>query len=364
MNTAAPINGELIINGRKVGSPYQTYFIADIAANHDGDLERAKELIWMAKKAGADAAKFQHFTAQTIISKSGFRSIGQQKSHQSSWDKSVYEVYQEASIDLGWTPILKEVCDAAGIDFFTSPYDISLVDFVDPYVPAYKIGSGDITWTEIIRYIASKGKPYILATGASTMDEVDRAVQAALKVNQQLALLQCNTNYTGSIENFKHIQLNVLRCYSVMYPNVVLGLSDHTPGHSCVLGAVALGARIIEKHFTDDTTRSGPDHKFSMDPLSWYEMVSRTRELEYALGSGIKRVEQNETDTVVVQRRSLRATRNLKAGQRLSREDFIPLRPCPVDALSPSEIDMVISLTLNRSISEGDYLRAVDIAKK
>ena len=136
------------------------------------------------------------------------------------------------------------------------------------------------------------------------MDEVDRAVQMGLSINPQLALLQCNTNYTGSIENFRFIQLNVLKSFSAMYPGLTLGLSDHTPGHSCVLGAVALGARIIEKHFTDDVSRSGPDHKFSLDPTSWTEMVTRTRELEYALGNGIKRVEFNELETVVVQRQS------------------------------------------------------------
>ena len=322
MNTMAETLGSKFeIGGRSCGLDDPTYFIADIAANHDGDLERAKDLIWKAKEAGADAAKFQHFSADSIVSDYGFRSLGSQQAHQSKWDKSVYQVYKDASVSLGWTPHLKETCDKAGISFFTSPYAIDLVDAVDPYVPAYKIGSGDITWLEIITHIAEKGKPYILATGASTMDEVDRAVQMGLSINPQLALLQCNTNYTGSIENFRFIQLNVLKSFSAMYPGLTLGLSDHTPGHSCVLGAVALGARIIEKHFTDDVSRSGPDHKFSLDPTSWTEMVTRTRELEYALGNGIKRVEFNELETVVVQRRSLRVTTDLKNGHTLSRND-------------------------------------------
>ena len=175
------IGGGLTIAGKHINSKQPTYFIADIAANHDGDLERAKSLIWMAKEAGADAAKFQHFTADTIVSDYGFRSMGSQQAHQSTWNKSVYEVYQAASVDLGWTPVLKETCDKAGIAFFTSPYAFELVDAVDPFVPAYKIGSGDITWLEIVRHIASKGKPYILATGASSIDEVDRAVKQLLK---------------------------------------------------------------------------------------------------------------------------------------------------------------------------------------
>ena len=362
MNTVTDVNNsELIIAGQNVGSKHPTYFIADIAANHDGDLERAKALIWMAKESGADAAKFQHFKAATIVSDHGFRSMSSRQAHQSSWNKSVYEVYQDASVDLDWTPTLKETCDKAGLAFFTSPYALELVDAVDPFVPAYKIGSGDITWLEIVRHIAAKGKPYILATGASTMDEVDRAVQVALRVNPQLALLQCNTNYTGSLENFRYIQLNVLQTYRAMYPDMVLGLSDHTPGHTCVLGAVTLGARIIEKHFTNDCTRVGPDHKFSMDPATWREMVDRTRELEYALGNGIKRVEKNELETVVVQRRSLRTTSALLAGHRLRHEDLIPLRPCPRDAVTPAEIDQVIGLRLRRSIQKGEHLTRFDL---
>jgi sialic acid synthase SpsE len=352
---------ELEIAGQCIGDKHPTYFIADIAANHDGDLERAKALIWMAKEAGADAAKFQHFKAETIVSDHGFRTMGSQQAHQSKWRKSVFEVYQEASVDLGWTPALKETCDNAGITFFTSPYSPDLVDAVDPFVPAYKIGSGDITWLDIVRHIAGKGKPYILATGASTMDEVDRAVQAALRVNTHLALLQCNTNYTGSLDNFRYVQLNVLRCYRAMYPDIVLGLSDHTPGHACVLGAVALGARIIEKHFTDDCRRSGPDHEFSMDPTAWRDMVGRTRELEYALGNGVKRVEENECQTVIVQRRSLRATTDLPAGHRLRPEDLIPLRPCPWDAVSPADVDLVVGRTLRRAKQKGEHLAQSDI---
>ena len=130
--------------------------------------------------------------------------------------------------------------------------------------------------------------------------------------------MQCNTNYTGSLENFSHINLNVLKTYASMWPDVVLGLSDHTPGHATVLGAVALGARAVEKHLTDDRNREGPDHRFSMDPSGWRDMVDRTRELERALGSGDKRVAGNERETVVIQRRCLRAARDIAAGEIIS----------------------------------------------
>jgi N-acetylneuraminate synthase len=352
----------LEVQGKKIGRNNPTYFIADIAANHDGDLERAKDLIHLAAEAGADAAKFQHFQAETIVSDHGFKSLENQKSHQAKWKDSVFNVYKKASVNLDWTSTLKETCLAAGLPFFTTPYALDVVDFMDTYVPAYKIGSGDITWLQMIERVASKQKPYFLATGAATTDEVHRAVCAALAINPMLALMQCNTNYTASLENFKYIQLNVLKTYRAMYPEIVLGLSDHTPGHATVLGAVALGARMIEKHFTDDVNRVGPDHAFSMDPHSWREMVDRTRELENALGDGVKKVEQNEKDTVVVQRRSLRASVDLSEYSAIKAGDFIALRPCPIDALTPVEADAIIGRTIRRNIPAGDYLRASDLS--
>lgn len=355
------LDSHLIIDGKKIGRDEPTYFIADIAANHDGDLQRAVALIHLAAEAGADAAKFQHFKADTIVSDMGFKSLGKQQSHQAKWSKSVFEVYQDASVDLGWTPYLKKACDEAGITFITSPYAIDLVDAVDPYVPAYKIGSGDITWLEIIEHIARKNKPCILATGASTLNDVQRAVEAALKVNPQFALLQCNTNYTASLENFKFIQLNVLRTYREMYPDIVLGLSDHTPGHATVLGAVTLGARIIEKHFTDDTCRIGPDHSFSMDSVTWREMVDRTRELENSLGTGSKKIEGNEKETSVLQRRAIRLKAHLPKGATLTREHITMLRPCPDDALPPYEINKVLGKQIRRNMQAGDHLEWSDI---
>ena len=351
----------LQIAGRRIGLDEPTYFIADIAANHDGDLQRAIALIHQVAEAGADAAKFQHFKAESIVSDAGFKSLGGQQSHQSTWKKSVFDVYKDASVDLGWTPALKEACDNAGIDFMTSPYAMDLIDAIDPYLSAYKIGSGDITWLEIIEHIARKNRPYILATGASTMDDVQRAVDAALQLNPQLALLQCNTNYTASRENFKFIQLNVLRSYREMYPDMVLGLSDHTPSHATVLGAVTLGARIIEKHFTDDTSRTGPDHAFSMDCATWREMVDRTRELELSLGAGIKKIEGNERETAVLQRRSIRLVRDLPAGATLTRESITMLRPCPEDAVRPYDVSKVVAKTVRHAMKAGSHLRWTDL---
>lgn len=351
----------LMINDKKIGENHPAYFIADIGANHDGDIERAKDLIYLCAEAGADAAKFQHFKADSIVSDHGFKSMSDKGSHQTNWKKSVFDVYKDASINLEWTETLKETCEKAGVAFFTSAYSFDLVDYIDPFVPAYKIGSGDITWTEMVEYVANQQKPYIIASGASSMDDVVRAVSAGLKINDQLCLMQCNTNYTASLENFKYIQLNVLRVFKEMYPNLVLGLSDHTPGHATVLGAVTLGAKMIEKHFTDDNNIEGPDHKFSMNPKSWKEMVEATQELENALGNGIKKIEDNEQQTAVVQRRSIRLTTDLLAGTKIEKTHLTVLRPCPEDGLPPYFMDDVIGKTLAKDIKNGEHIRWIDL---
>lgn len=351
------MSGEIQVLERRIGADHPTYFIADISANHDGDLSRAKRLIHLAAEAGADAAKFQNFRAPKIVSDYGFRAMGSQVSHQAGWRKSVYEIYCDASIPFEWTPELKITCAEAGIHYFSSPYDFEAVDMLDPHVPAHKIGSGDITWLEIVRYIAGKGKPVILATGASDIGDVQRAVHAVLEINPQLVLMQCNTNYTASPDNFDDIHLNVLKTYGTMFPDVVLGLSDHTPGNTTVLGAVALGARVIEKHFTDDNRRIGPDHPFSMTPESWREMVDRTRELEKALGSADKRVAENERETVVIQRRCLRAARDIRSGEALTRGMVDVLRPATPGAIPPYEIESVIGTRALVDIPAGEALR-------
>lgn len=347
----------LKIGCHMISDDHPTYFIADIAANHDGSLDRAKMLIRLAKESGADAAKFQNFQAPKIVSDYGFTHMNAQVSHQAKWEKSVSEVYAEASIPFNWTPILKETCDEVGIDYFSSPYDFEAIDMLDDFVPAYKIGSGDITWIEAVERIATKGKPVLLATGASDIGDVQRAVHAILDITPQLVLMQCNTNYTAADGNFDNIHLNVLKTYQSMFPDVILGLSDHTHGHATVLGAVALGARVIEKHFTDDNDRVGPDHPFAMNPVSWAAMVKATRQLERAMGSGDKFVAANEQETVIIQRRCLRAAREIEPGEIMTREMINVLRPATQGAIMPYEIGDVIGLAALARIHDGQELR-------
>ena len=354
---------EIKIGKHTIGKNNPTYFIADIAANHDGSLERAKMLIHLASEAGADAAKFQNFRAPKIVSDYGFTHMDGQVSHQASWNKSVFQIYSEASIPFEWTPILKQTCNDVGIDFFSAPYDFEAIDMLDEYVEMYKAGSGEIDWIEALERMASKGKPFFVATGASDIGEVQRAVHAILKINPQLVLMQCNTNYTASLNNYDHLNVNVLKTYAAMFPEVILGLSDRTHALAPVLAAVTLGASVVERHFTDSNNRQGPDHKFAMNPQNWAHMVEETRLLERCLGSTDKFVADNEFETAVIQRRCLRASRDIKSGEIFNREMIDVLRPATPGAIKPYEIGEVIGTHSLEELPKGRELRWTDLGK-
>jgi len=344
------------IGKNKISSRGKTYFIADIAANHDGSLLRAKKLIRLCAKSGANAAKFQHFKAETIVLDEGFKKIGK-ITHQKKWKKSVYKVYEEASINIKWTKELRKECIKNNIDFLTAPYDLDYVDRVERYIPAYKIGSGDITWKEIIIKIAKKNKPVLLACGASTLKETLDAVNIIKRYNKKIILMQCNTNYTNSPDNLNFINLNALIQFKKIFKDkVILGLSDHTSGHSSVLGGITLGARVIEKHFTDDNDREGPDHKFSLNPTNWNKMVVASRELEKCMGNGFKKLENNEKKSVIVQRRGVWIKNEIKKGKKLKMNDLNFLRPCPKNSISPFEIKKYIGKKVRKNLTKNSLL--------
>ncbi len=349
------------IDGTLIGENTPTYFIADIAANHDGSLERAKNLIGLAKESGANAAKFQHFKAEEIVSDYGFANLVDAESHQSKWTKSVVETYQDASVPNEWTAVLKKACDEVGISFLSTPYDFDSVDHLDKFVSAYKIGSGDIDWLELINYVVTKNKPIIVAAGASNFAEIERVVEILTCSPNEFAVLQCNTNYTAQAENYSHINLKVIELFKEAWPELVVGLSDHSRGLASVLGAISLGAKVIERHFTDDVGREGPDHKFATTPSEWKIMVEESRLLECALGKKQKEVCTNEQMSSIVQRRCVRANFSLKVGSRLTRQDLSVLRPATPGAVRPNEIDQIIGRVLKVDLKAGEELRWSDI---
>ena len=343
------------IGKKKISETSKVYFIADIAANHDGDLKRAKKLIKLAAQSGADAVKFQHFKAETIVSDYGFNMRGKED-HQAKWKKSVFEIYKNASLNIKWTKSLFEESKKNKIDFMTAPYDLNYVDDVYKYICAYKIGSGDLNWRELLVKISKKNKPVFLATGASSIDEVVRSVKLIQKYNKKIVLMQCNTNYTYEDKNYDFINLNVIKSYKKKFKdNVILGLSDHTKGHATVLGSVALGTRVIEKHFTDNNNRKGPDHYFSMNPKAWSEMVEQTRILERSLGDGIKKIEKNEILTNFIQRRGSYAKKEIKKNTLINKDDIIFLRPNFHGSISPFSGKKTFGKS-NKKILKGQFV--------
>lgn len=314
----------IFLGARAIGRSLPAYIIAEIGANFDHDLEKAKRLIDAAKESGADCAKFQSFLASKIVSGKGFASM-QLKGVHGSWGRSVEDVFRDAEFPREWHREIAAYCAKVGIDFSSAPYDVEAVDLLaDIGVPFIKIGSGEITWHDMLRYIAKKNLPVFLATGDSTLAEVDEAVRVIESTgNRNLVLMQCITNYPSRIES---ANINVLKTYETAF-DVLTGYSDHAPGDVVPLGAVALGACVIEKHFTLNRKDAGPDHPHSMEPQELKAMVDRIRQMEAALGTTRKDVVAEESETVIVQRRGLYAAKDIRAGEPIQNDQMVELRP-------------------------------------
>ena len=338
-------NKIITIGDKKIGAEYPTYFIAEIGGNFDGSIDKAKRLIDAAKESGADCAKFQTFTAETIVSEGGFSKMELHGVH-GSWGRTVTEVFKDVELPLEWHYELVDYCKSVGIDFSTSPYYKEAVDLcVEMKLPFIKIGSGEITWLEMIEYIASKGIPIMLATGDATMSEIDEAVRTIERTgNKNLVLMQCITNYPSKIDS---ANVNVLKTYQRAF-DCLTGYSDHSPGHVVALASVVLGGRVIEKHFTLDKTCKGPDHPHSMEPDEFKFMVDSIREVERAMGSTRKEVVEEESETVYVQRRCLYAKNDLKKGQVITLDDIDVLRPAL--GIQPKFKETIIGKTVNKDI--------------
>jgi len=336
---------EIKLGLKLIGEGHPTYIIAEIGANFDGDIKKAKKLIEAAKECGADCAKFQSFKAEKIVSASGFSKM-QLKGVHGSWGRPVHEVFRDAEFPRELHKEIKEYCDSIGIDFSTSPYDFEAVDLCEQLdLPFIKIGSGEITWLEMLEYIAKKNRPMFLATGDATLSEIDEAIRTIESTgNTNLVLMQCITNYPSKIES---ANINVLKTYQTAF-NIITGYSDHSPGPVVALGAVALGAKVIEKHFTLNKKDIGPDHPHSMDVNEFKIMVDYIRELEKAMGSTRKVVVEEESETVYVQRRGLYSTRFIPKGKKIEEEDITVLRPAL--GIYPKYKDIVIGRVASKDI--------------
>jgi len=354
------------IGNRLVGDGQPCYIISEIGSNFDASLERAKFLAKLAKDLGADSYKIQNFLAPKIVSNEGFKNL--QIAFQAAWDKPVVEVYRAAEFPREWIKDVYDYCKEINIDFCSAPYDTDAVDELERLgVTCHKIGSGEIDNLEFLTYVAKTRKPILISTGSSTMEEIATAIKTIRDAgNDQIVVLQCVTNYPSPIADSNIKAMQMFRSTF----DVLVGYSDHTigtagkgddplNGSTVPLGAVALGACIIEKHFTDDRTRKGPDHPFAMDPQNFKQMVDGIRALEKALGDGEKRLMPSEKETVVIQRRGIYASRDIAEGAAISREDFVYLRPA-VGLLPPRGKELV-GKSVKRAIKAGEPIKQDDI---
>lgn len=342
---------EIKIGNRIIGHGHPAYLIAEIGANFDQSIDKAKRLIDAAKEAGADCAKFQTFKTEKIVSEGGFSKM-QLKGVHGSWGRKVSEVFKDAEFPIEWHYEIAEYCKNVGIDFSTSPYFKEAVDLcVDLNVPFIKIGSGEITWLEMLDYIARKGKPLMLATGDATMSEIDEAVRTIEATgNNNLVLMQCITNYPSKIDS---ANVNVLKTYQSAF-DVLTGYSDHSPGPVVALASIVLGACVIEKHFTLNKADKGPDHPHSMTPSEFKLMVDYVREIERAMGSTRKEVVEEESETVYVQRRCLYAKNDISKGQIVTEEDIDVLRPAL--GIAPKYKSIIVGKIAKVDIKRGEPL--------
>lgn len=349
---------QIDIGGRLVGDELPFYTIAEVGSNFDGSLERARMLVDLAIESGADAVKFQTFGANQLVSEEGFKN--QKVGYQAQWKDSVINVYKKAEFPREWHREIAEYSVEKGIAFFSSPYDFEGVDLLEELdVPAYKIGSGDLGYLKLIRYIAERGKPIIVAAGAATMPEVDSAIRVIKEAgNDKIVLLQCVTNYPASFEN---INVRVIEMFRKRY-DVLVGYSDHTPGSVVAMATVALGGCMIEKHFTDDKSRPGPDHPFAMDGNDFRKMVDDVRLMEKVMGKPVKEVYPEEVDTAIIMKRGVRAREDLPAGTVITDKNVVALRPREVGSIEASEIEKIVGRRISTPVKKGESLYPNNIA--
>jgi pseudaminic acid synthase len=331
-----------------VTNPNGAYVIAEMSANHLGSKERALEIIHAAHEAGADAVKFQHYTAETITVRSDhpdFRVSGG-----TLWDgRQLADLYAEAMTPWEWTGDLVAEANKLGIDWLSSPFDNTAVDFLEQFdIATYKIASFELVDLPLIRYVASKGKPMIMSTGMSSLDEIELAIVAAKKAGApSVAILRCNSAYPASTEEMDLSAIPVL----LERFNCRVGLSDHTIGNIASIAAVALGATIIEKHLTLKRSDGGPDGAFSTEPSEFKKLVDDVRETHLSLGSPRFGPSKSENKSLFF-RRSLRAVTAVKAGEAITEHNVRSVRPA--GGLPPDDFSKISGMKAVRDIAVGE----------
>ena len=336
--------------GRRIGARSPCFIIAEAGVNHNGDVELAKQLVDAAADAGADAVKFQTFKAERLVSAAAPKAEYQLQTTETS--ESQLEMLRHLELSPEAHRELQAYCQERGVLFISTPFDKESADLLDELgVPVFKIGSGEVTNWPLLEHIARKGKPIILSTGMSYLSEVGEAVRVIREAgNEQLVLLHCVSNYPA---NPADVNLRAMQTMAAAF-QVPVGYSDHTPGIEAPLAAVALGACVIEKHFTLDKNLPGPDHRASLEPPGLQAMVAGIRTVESALGDGVKQPTLSEADNRSIVRRSLAAAPDIPEGAIIESEMLQSLRPA--SGISPALIEHVAGRRVRRSLASGQLI--------
>lgn len=344
----------LKLNGKEINA--HTYIIAEMSANHAGSLDRAKEIIHAAKEAGADCIKIQTYTPDTMTIDCNNEYFNIEKG---TWKgENLYSLYKKAFTPWEWQPELKREADRIGIDFFSTPFDKSSVDFLEEMgVEFYKIASFELIDIPLIKYVASKGKPMIVSTGMATLEEIEEAVNAIRDMgNNQLALLKCSSAYPAIPDNMNlRTMINMRDTFFVP-----VGLSDHSMGSIAAIAAVAMGASIIEKHFCISRDIENPDSSFSMEPDEFKSMVKDIRSTEKAMGSVDYQLTEDEKSNINF-RRSIFIVNDVKKGEKLTEDNIRIIRPGY--GLHPKYYDVVLGQIATTNLNKGTPLNFDMITK-
>jgi N-acetylneuraminate synthase len=333
-----------------IGENTPTFIIAEAGVNHNGSIEKAKKLIDAAVEAGVDAVKFQTFNTDKLVTKNAPKANYQNET--TDKDESQYNMLKKLELSKKNHNILLEYCSEKNIKFMSTPFSFDTVDLLEEIgIDIYKIGSSDTNNLPLLKYIASKDKPIILSTGMSNLTEVSEAVDTIKKTgNNNLVLLHCVSNYPAEYEN---INLKVMNTMRKAF-DLIVGYSDHTLGIEVPIAAVAMGAKVIEKHFTLDKNMEGPDHKASLNPEELKQMVSSIRNIEKSLGDSIKKPTINESDNKNTVRKSLVINRKMNKNEVIKKENIEIKRPGT--GIEPKFLDIINGMKLIRDVKEDQIL--------
>jgi N-acetylneuraminate synthase len=345
---------KITIGNHQVGDGERCFIIAEAGSNHNGNLEQAFRLIDVAVEAQADAVKFQLFRASKLYPKSAGRS------DYLKLDKSIYDVINEMEMPYEWLPDLANYCQEQGIMFLASPFDEESVDQLDPYVPAYKIASYEMTHLPLVRHIARKGKPTIISTGTANLEEVDETVAAFFETgNKDLMLMQCTASYPAPVES---LNLKAITTMKSAF-KVPVGLSDHSRDPlTGPTAAVAIGANLVEKHYTLSNLLPGPDHSYAIEPGELKQMVQTIRKVELAMGTGEKVAQPAEAELLEFARRYIFSSQPIRQGDVFSDQNLVVLRKGNLaSGLLPKEWDRVVGVRASRDIEAETPVTTADL---